>query len=107
VNAGNDRRLCERQQIIVALLVAGMAVKPMTVVGVRIQPMRLDHGAHGAIQDQDAFREQAVKKSGAVVRHINKKPGRVRGRVLLTPRALATFVKRPQAAIKLAQLMKD
>ncbi len=56
------RRLRQREQVVVALLVAAVIVEAIAVIGVRIQPMGLDHRAHGAIQNQDALLEQAMKK---------------------------------------------
>src|SRR6185436_2701920 len=102
-DASDDPGLSQREQVVVALLIAAMLVKAITVVGVLIQPVSLDHGAHRAIQDQDALFEQAVQESGAIVRHINKNTRTLARRVIDLPRALAIFVKRPQAAIKSAQ----
>jgi hypothetical protein len=65
--------------------------------------MRLDHGAHSAIQNKDALLEQAMEKGAAIVSHETKNPAAGADGLLITPRALATFVKRPQAAIKSAQ----
>jgi hypothetical protein len=62
--------------------------------------MRLDHGAHSAIPNKDALLEQAMEKGAAIVSHETKNPAAGADGLLIPPRALATFVKRPQAAIK-------
>jgi hypothetical protein len=73
----------------------------------RIQPVRLDHGAHSAIQNEDALLEQAMENGGTIVSHETKNPAAGADGLLIAPRALATFVKRPQAAIKSARFVVD
>ena len=51
-----------------------MIVEQIAVIGMRIQPVGLDHGAHSAIQNEDALPEQAMKNGGAVVSHETKNP---------------------------------
>jgi hypothetical protein len=73
VDAGDDRGLSQRQQIVVALLVSAVRVEALAVIFVRAQSVRLDHGAHGAIQDQDTFCEQTVEEIDAVFGHERQK----------------------------------
>ncbi len=48
-------RLAEDQEVVVALLVTGAADEALTAKGVLVEPEPLDLGAHGAVEDQDAF----------------------------------------------------
>ena len=48
----------EGEQFIVALHVVGMVAEALATVVVLAQLVLLDHGAHGTVQDQDAFLEQ-------------------------------------------------
>ena len=48
----------EREQLVVALHVMGMVAEALAAVVVLAQLVLLDHGAHGTVQDQDAFLEQ-------------------------------------------------
>jgi len=82
MDAANDLRLCQGQQVVVALLVAVVRLEAVAVIVVSIQPVALDHGAHGAIEDEDSLLEQAVQQMCALVRHSdsgNKKPVRLSG----------------------------
>jgi hypothetical protein len=82
-----------------------MIMEHVAVIGVRIQAVRLDHRAHGAIQDQDALLDQPMQKVCTVLRHEcrgNKKPVAVKDG-FYSSRALAAFVTRPQAAVKSAR----
>ena len=62
-------RLRQGQQIVVALLIAGVIVELVAVILVRLQPMTLDHGAHGTVQDQDALLEEAAQQMNAIDGH--------------------------------------
>jgi hypothetical protein len=54
VDIPDDVRLGQGQQVIVALEVAGPVLEPFATVVCFLQPVGLDHGAHGAIEDEDA-----------------------------------------------------
>ena len=69
MDAADDVRLRQRQQVVVALLVADVGVKAFAVVVTTLQAMSLDHGAHGPVQNQDALIEQAVKQGSALIGH--------------------------------------
>ena len=59
----------------------GVIVEQVAAVMVLVQPVALDHGAHGTVQDQDALLEELAQKMDAIGGHRvgakNKKPGRV------------------------------
>ena len=58
VDVLDDLRLCQRQQVIVALEIGRPVDKPLaTIIGLT-QFMALDHRAHGAVKDQNAVGEQ-------------------------------------------------
>ncbi len=79
MNSANDFRLSQGQQIVVALLVAVVCLEAVAVIVVGVQLVALDHRAHGAIEDEDSFLEQAVQQMYALVWHSdseNKKPVR-------------------------------
>jgi hypothetical protein len=48
-----------------------------------------------------------MEDGSAIVSHETKNPAAGADGLLIAPRALATFVKRPQAAIKSARLLAD
>jgi len=54
VNLANDRRLGQYQQIVVTLEIAGPVAEPFAPVIGFLQAIALDHGAHRAVQDQNA-----------------------------------------------------
>ena len=56
----DDSRLCERQQVVVALQFTTVPGKAFPAIIVFLQAIGLDHGAHGPIQQQDAFLQQAA-----------------------------------------------
>ena len=53
----NHVRSSEREQIVIALQVAGMIPKALATEVCLTKSMALDHRAHGAIHDQDTLRE--------------------------------------------------
>ncbi len=55
VDVADDLRLGQRQQVVVALQVARPVLEAFPPVAVLVQLVALDHGAHGTVQDQDAF----------------------------------------------------
>ena len=69
VNLADDRRLGQRQQIVVALEIAGPVAEPFAPVVGFLQAVALDHGAHRAVQDQDAAGQEVGQFSGAINGH--------------------------------------
>ena len=58
MNRGDDLRLCEGQQIVVAAQVAG-PIRELTAAKVRLaQMMLLNHGAHGAIENHQPLLQE-------------------------------------------------
>ena len=71
LDLGDDLRLAQQQQIVVAFDVARpVGETRATVVGL-FQLVALDHGAHAAVEDQDAFFQGLRKglEAGAAVGH--------------------------------------
>ena len=66
VDLADDLRLGQHQQVVVALEVAARqsAKRCAAVIGLA-QLVALDHGAHGAVQDQDALLQLLVEQGGA------------------------------------------
>src|SRR4051812_10538320 len=107
VDAANERGLRQRQKVVVAFLIAAVRVEALAMVVAGTQAVRLDHGAHGPVEDQNALCEQSMKKSDTIVDHEKRKIGyeaknpTIKARSgFLSSRALAIFIMRPQAAIK-------
>ena len=69
VNLADDRRLGQRQQIVVALEIAGPVAEAFAPVVGFLQAVALDHGAHRAVQDQDAAGQEVGQFSGAINGH--------------------------------------
>src|SRR5690606_33382372 len=66
VDRRDDLRPGQRQQVVVAaLVVAGIGEALAAVVGL-LQPVALDHGAHGAVEHQDAAGEGRFERGDAV-----------------------------------------
>src|SRR5690606_19620437 len=99
----DDAGLRQRQEIVVALLVAGVFVKQVAVIVARFEAVALDHRAHCTVQDQDAMLKCAMQEMRAIVWHETKNPCAKADGFWDSSRALAKFVKRPQAAIKTAR----
>jgi hypothetical protein len=70
VYAVDDVRLGQGQQVVVALLVASVIVEQVAVILARLQPVTLDHGAHGTVQDQDALGEMLAQEMSAISGHL-------------------------------------
>ncbi len=82
LDRGDDLGLAQQQQVVVALDVARpVGEARATVVGL-VQLVALDHGAHAAVEDQDAFLEGLLEclEAGATVGH-GVLPGRVEQKV--------------------------
>jgi hypothetical protein len=61
VYLADHRRLRQRQQIVVALQIARPVVEALTAIRRLIGRIGLDHGAHGAVEHQDALAQQAFE----------------------------------------------
>ena len=57
LDLGDDLRLGQQQQVVVALDVARPVGETLATVVRFFQPIALDHGAHAAVEDEDALRE--------------------------------------------------
>jgi hypothetical protein len=68
MDAGDDPRLREREQVVVAGLLAMVVLEAITVVVMLFQAVALDHGAHGTVKYQDAPGELVSEKAGSVGR---------------------------------------
>ncbi len=64
MDAGDDPGPGDRQQVVVALQVRGMVGETLAPVTGLVQVVGLDHGAHGAVEHQDAFLEQGGQVGG-------------------------------------------
>ncbi len=58
MDAADDLRLGQRQQVIIALEVAGPVGKALAAIAGLVQLVLLDHGAHGTVEDDDALGEK-------------------------------------------------
>jgi hypothetical protein len=67
VNLADDLRLRERQQIVVALEIMPEIAKTIAAVVSLVEPVTLNHRAHGAIENQDALSEQRLELVNAGV----------------------------------------
>ena len=62
VNLANDVRLREHKQVVVALEILTFPIrKALSAVVGFLQFVLLDHGAHRAVQDEDALGEKVAK----------------------------------------------
>ena len=59
VDGGDDLGAAQGQQVVVALLGHGVIGEAGAAIGGLVEPVRLDHGAHGTVQDEDAGVELA------------------------------------------------
>ena len=60
MNALDKFRLRKRQQIVVALQIGFMPLKPNPAIVLLREPMALDHGSHRPIEQKDAMLEQVL-----------------------------------------------
>jgi hypothetical protein len=60
VNLADNRRLGQHQQIVVALEIARPVAEPLAAIIRLLQPIALNHGAHRAIQNQNAAGQQVL-----------------------------------------------
>ena len=45
----------QHQEIVVALEIVAKILEALAAIAGLVEPVALDHGAHGAVEDQDAF----------------------------------------------------
>ena len=69
VDAGNDIRARQHQQVVVALQVLRVRLETFAAVVRLAELVLLDHRAHRAIEDQDALGEESAEFFGAVGLH--------------------------------------
>jgi len=62
VQPADERGLREREQVVVAAQVASPAAEALAAELLFRQALSLDHGAHGAIEDQDAVLQQLLQQ---------------------------------------------
>ena len=79
VNVPDDVRLGQAEQVVVAAQLARPALEAPAAEGGLVQLAGLDHGAHGAVEQDDAFPEQLFQRPGEVrwhdVVHIQNQSG--------------------------------
>ena len=66
VDAADDVRLGEAEQVVVALEVALPVGEPLAAVVGLAEPLALDHRAHGAVHDEDPLGESGLQLVGGV-----------------------------------------
>ena len=66
VQAADQGRLRQRQQVVVAAQVAAPAAKTLAAELLLGKALALDHGAHGAVEDQDPLFEQRLQQGSAI-----------------------------------------
>ncbi len=78
VDLGDDVGPRDGQEIIVATQILGMRAEPLPAEILLLQRVRLDHRAHGAVEDEDALRERVAKlgKAFPTIGHSEKKDPR-------------------------------
>ena len=66
VNAADHVRARQHQQVVVAFYVAGPVGKALAAIVGFLQLVALDHGAHAAVENQDAFGKQGGQAGGSI-----------------------------------------
>jgi hypothetical protein len=62
MDAYDDVGAGQRQQVVIPLQIVHVILESLPTEGRFIEPVSLDHGAHGAIHDQDTLREQRFEE---------------------------------------------
>ncbi len=69
MDAADDLRLGEAEQVVVPVKVARPVGETLAAIVRLLELVALDHGAHGTVQDQDALLQQ-VLESGVDIGHV-------------------------------------
>ena len=69
VDVADNGGLGQDQQVVVALEVVRMILEPLAAIIGFLQPVALDHRAHGSVEDEQALREQGGEFGGTVGLH--------------------------------------
>ena len=81
--------LCQHQQVVVALDVAGPSPEALAAIGSLVELVALDHRAHGAIEHDDALLEELAQRGDAAWRVLtlerSARRALFRGRVAARP----------------------
>ena len=67
MDAADQRRLRQREQVVVAAQVAAPAAEALAAELLLGEALALDHRAHGAVEDQDPLGEQRLQQGSAIV----------------------------------------
>ncbi len=67
-------RLAEDEQIVVAAHLAVPGVEARAAIALLVEPEPLDHGAHGAVEHQDALAQQPQQGFATGVDHRTRSP---------------------------------
>ena len=79
VDLGDERGRRRRQEFVVALEIPGPVHEALATIVCLAQAVTLDHGAHGAIQDEDTFGQQGLKSGRQILHGENLSGGGRRG----------------------------
>ena len=96
MDVGDDIRARERQEIVVALEIAAVILETLAAEIRFLELARLDHGAHGAVQQQDALARS--RSSSAETVHGGFRYRWRAGRAALPVRGAARMPNRRQMA---------
>ena len=66
MDVADDPGLRQRQQVVIALEVAAERREALAAVAGFVEPVALDHGAHGAVEDENPRAEQLRQQRQAL-----------------------------------------
>ena len=75
VNVAHLLRLGEDEKIVVAAYLAIPGVEARAAVALLVEPERLNHGAHGAVENENALARELAQLAGADVRCMHGRCG--------------------------------
>ncbi len=67
MDLADDLGLAEHQQIVVALEIVGVVLEALAAIAGLVKLVALNHGAHGAIENEDALARLLVQGCDALV----------------------------------------
>ena len=67
VDLADDVRLGQHEQVVVALEVAWVILEARATIACLVELIALNHGAHGAVEDQDALLRLSLQRGDAFV----------------------------------------